>query len=563
MTKFIAAIILVSASGVADAQHLTPAQKQADLHYLASLFATYYAPLDWKKQLLGFDALDLAPWLDRAAKTTNDLDFYDLEVEYVGSLKDTHATFILPSDFIARLGFTVDIYDGAILIDSINRAILPQTEYPFAIGDELVSVDGKDVQQAIKDLGRFANYGGNPIASRRLLVGKLVTRAQSTLPHAVDVGESASVVIRRQSGAFESYTIPWSKTGTPLEVGPVPSPMLEPRSLERPNDHLDEVEKAQFSGDLQVQQTGLLNYGATTPMFLGALSKFDFTRRLGASSSDFFYSGVFVFDGLKIGFLRIPNYTPSSTPAAVQQLEKELAYFNDNTDGLIVDEMHNSGGNLCFGETVAAHLIPYPFRATGYALRPYWTRILGYYSAMIKAKANGESLDVIQQYEQVYNAMLAANTAGKLVTDPLPLCSSSLDKDPAKDRNGNVIAYTKPIVMIMDEFSISTADSVAATFQDAGRGLLYGMRSGGAGGNNTTFNAGPYTEGVTGMTLALQVRKNAIAADGYPTSQFIENIGVRPDFPNDYMTKENLLQSGLPFVTGLLQHTAAHIRSKQ
>src|SRR5436190_1255784 len=68
MSKLIATILLISASGVTGAQHLTPAQKQADLWYLASLFATYYAPLDWKKQLFGFDALDLAPWLDRAAK---------------------------------------------------------------------------------------------------------------------------------------------------------------------------------------------------------------------------------------------------------------------------------------------------------------------------------------------------------------------------------------------------------------------------------------------------------------------------------------------------------------
>ena len=38
--------------------------------------------------------------------------------------------------------------------------------------------------------------------------------------------QSASVVILRQSGATETYTIPWSVTGTPLSVGPVPSPKI-------------------------------------------------------------------------------------------------------------------------------------------------------------------------------------------------------------------------------------------------------------------------------------------------------------------------------------------------
>ena len=116
--------------------------------------------------------------------------------------------------------------------------------------------------------------------------------------------------------------------------------------------------------------------------------------------------------------------------------------------------------------------------------------------------------------------------------------------------------------MLIDEFSTSTADSVPSMIQDARRGLLYGKRTNGAGGNNTSFDAGPYSEGVTGMTLALQVRSNAIATTDYPVSDVIENIGVRPDFEADYMTKDNLLQNGLPFLNALLQHTVSVIRNQ-
>jgi hypothetical protein len=170
--------------------------------------------------------------------------------------------------------------------------------------------------------------------------------------------------------------------------------------------------------------------------------------------------------------------------------------------------------------------------------------------------------DVIQQYEQSFNEMLAANQEGRLVTKPLPLCSPSLTRTPATDQAGNVIAYFKPLVMLIDEFSTSTADSVPSMIQDARRGLLYGKRTNGAGGNNTSFDAGPYSEGVTGMTLALQVRSNAIATTDYPVSDVIENIGVRPDFEADYMTKDNLLQNGLPFLNALLQHTVSVIRNQ-
>jgi hypothetical protein len=73
-----------------------------------------------------------------------------------------------------------------------------------------------------------------------------------------------------------------------------------------------------------------------------------------------------------------------------EQLEQELAFMSTNADGLIVDEMRNTGGSLCFGQEVARRLIPYKFQATGFALRPYWTRILGFYNSMILAKARSQ-----------------------------------------------------------------------------------------------------------------------------------------------------------------------------
>jgi len=138
----------------AAAQNLTPQQKEADFRYLASLFQMQYAPLDWKKQLFGFDALNVRPWLDRAAATKTDIEFYELCVEYIYNLQDTHVSFSLPSDFLAQLGFGVDIYDGAPLIESINRVLLPANRYPFGIGDRLISVDGEDALALTEKLAK-------------------------------------------------------------------------------------------------------------------------------------------------------------------------------------------------------------------------------------------------------------------------------------------------------------------------------------------------------------------------------------------------------------------------
>jgi hypothetical protein len=568
MKRLITVIAFTLASYPALAQGLTPAQKEADFRYLASLYSTYYAPLEWKNQLFGFNALNLKPWLDRVAMTTTDLDFYELCVEYVASLNDTHDAFTLPSDFVATLGFGVDIYDGVLLIDTLNRTILPSSTYPFTIGDELVSVDGVPVEQLLQDFAKYA-IQGNRVSTRRLAANRITSRPQVRMPHASDLGETATVLIRRQNGDFETYTIPWLKTGTPVRVGPVPSPTLFNRQLSAAMalaepDYMAELERARFSGVLRPEDLGLLGYGARNPIFVNALAlpALHFTRRLGGAPTDLIYSGTFQSEELTIGYIRVPNYAPPSATTWLQQLEQEIAFMNANTDGLILDEMRNTGGNLCNGQELVRRLVPYPFQATGFALRPYWSRVLAFYNSLISARASNAPPDVIQQYEQNFNEMLAANQQGRLVTKPLPLCSASLTRTPATDQSGNVIAYSKPLVMVIDEFSTSTADSVPSMIQDAHRGVLYGKRTNGAGGNNTSFDAGPYTEGIAGMTLALQVRSKPIATTDYPVSDLIENVGVRPDFEADYMTKDNLLQNGFPFVNALLQYTVSVIRNQ-
>jgi hypothetical protein len=536
------------------------------------MYSTYYAPLDWKKQLFNFDALSIKPWLDKVAATTTDLDFYEVCVAYVAGLHDTHDHFSLPSDFFATLGFSVDIYDGVLLVDSINRTTLPSKDYPFTTGDRLISVDGRDMTMMLQD---FANYAawGNPIASRRLAAARITSRSQSLMPHATDViGKSATVVIQRQGGATETYTIPWVVSGTPLVVGPVASPkmtqertqakrktMRENFAAEAP-DYMTELLNAQWSGIMDANEIASTGSGSRNPLFLSALANAKFTRRLGGNSADLFYSGTFAYEDLTIGYIRIPSYSPASTATALTQFEKEIAFFNANTDGLIVDEMHNPGGNLCYGESIAARLIPDYFRATGFRLKPFWTRMLGFYNSWINAKAAGASQQVIDQYELLFKAMLAANQQGQTITDSLPLCSSSLTRAPFMDADGNVLAYKKQIMMLIDEFSTSTADSVPGMFRDANRGVLYGMRTDGAGGNNTTYDAGSYSEGFAGMTLALQTRKEKHLNGDYPYTDLIENTGVWPDLSDDYMTKDNLLQGGAPFLRNVLQHMAAQIR---
>ncbi len=561
MTRIFFAVVIATAA--AFAQNLTPEQKQADFRFMAGQFTTYYAPLDWKKQLLRIDPLNIRPWLAKIAQTKTDLEYYDLCVEYVAAFQDTHSSYILPSAFLARTGLQVDLYDGKVLIEFIDRSVLPAQDYPLAIGDELVSLDGVPVEELINQYLKYAPQG-NPRATRRMAAGRITSRPQSRMPFAAMVGESAQVAIRHQNDDLKTYTLKWVKTGLPLEVGPIPNVRMSAgkaamRSTGALNV-LSPLDELQHSGVLGTEtELGLIGYGVRNPVYINGLGP-NFTRRLGGQASDFFYSGSFKHDELTIGYLRIPNYSPPSIPIALQQLDAEIAWLEANTQGLIIDEARNTGGNLCFGENIMQRLMKERFQTTGFQLRSYWGRMAGFYNAMINAKGTNAPPEVIQQYEKVYKAMQDAYQSNRGVTEAIPICTSSLERDTARNLSGASIAYTKPVMMMVDEFSTSTADSVAAMFQENRRGVLYGYRTNGAGGNNIGLANGPFSEGSVGMTIGVQVRKTPVLRDGYPYTGILENVGVHPDVVEDYMTRQNLLNNGATYVQRFLWAMAAYIR---
>src|SRR5579872_1172957 len=134
LTKGIALFLLVSPLNFAQ---LTQSEKLTDFLQVVGLYAKNYAPYQEKKAVYGFDLYDIQPWINQIQQSTTDLDFYDICVRYVASLRDFHDEFILLSNYDAWLHFNGDIYDGKFLIDFID------TSYPATsglnIGDQLVS----------------------------------------------------------------------------------------------------------------------------------------------------------------------------------------------------------------------------------------------------------------------------------------------------------------------------------------------------------------------------------------------------------------------------------------
>src|SRR5437762_6343392 len=216
MRRSILPLILVLLAGVCHAQ-LLPDQKLIDFQQLAALYAKQYAPYEWKRDALKVDLLQLAPWLEKVRNTKSDIEFYEICAAFVASLSDVHSEFFLPSDFQADLMFEVDLYDGKALIDFIDPSIA--RSFSFRAGDELISVDGKAVADWIKEFGKYNSFG-NPRSTDRNSASLITFRPQWIYPRAMEIGENASVIIRRKStGSLETYSVPWDKFGLPLKIG--------------------------------------------------------------------------------------------------------------------------------------------------------------------------------------------------------------------------------------------------------------------------------------------------------------------------------------------------------
>ncbi|MFN9922220.1 MAG: hypothetical protein ACK555_20895 [Acidobacteriota bacterium] len=95
--------------------------------------------------------------------------------------------------------------------------------------------------------------------------------------------------------------------------------------------------------------------------------------------------------------------------------------------------------------------------------------------------------------------------------------------------------------------------------QDNRRGLIVGTRTAGLGGAVISSDAGFYGEGKASVTISMVVRRQDMVTTEFPTAPYIETIGVRPDREWDYMTRENLLRGGTPFVQAFSRILAEQI----
>ena len=584
----LAVLFLSLAASSASAQEtLTRDQRISDLSQLASMYAKNYGPYEWKRDVQGFDLLRLTPWLQRVHHS-DDLDFQEALIEYVASLNDAHDTIAFPTTFSAALPMAVDIYDGKVLIDAINRTLLPIAQFPFGIGDELVSLDGRSVQELIPAFRKYA-ISANQRSTDRQAAARLVSRSQQIIPHLPELGDTARLVIRLAStGVASTYTIPWVKNGIPiLSQGPVPSPVRGNGRLRLSTDgqditaglpgsaaattalfrmadggptddtlpaYMDPIRpllNASVSNDYYT----VLNFGSRFPIFAPPPGFTDLnapcpTCIVRPGEPLFFLFGTFTTPaGVRVGFVRIPSMSPPSSAIALAQFDRAMALFGGSTDALVVDVMRNPGGLVSFVEAIAQRLIPTPFNTIGFEIRATAAWLFSFAAQLTNARLNPATPPaVLANLEANFNEVLSAYNENRGRSNPVSLnATASLQLQPVAG------AYTKPLLVLTDEFSASGGDMLPAILQSNHRGPIFGWRTMGAGGSVVAFNGPSFTESIFRITVSLMNRLHVVTTPDFPPAPYIENIGVRPDIAVDYMTRANLMAAGAPFVQSFIQ----------
>lgn len=532
-------------------------QRLLDFQQLVALYAKQYAPYEWKRDVIGFDLLKLGPWLDRVEKAKDDIEFLEICMQYVASLKDGHSQFVIPSNYIADSGLFIDLYEGKALVDQINRRLLPARDYPIEIGDELVSVDGKTPAMIMREYGQVVS-SGNPRATDRFALDFAVFRPQVIFPRAHQIPEKSTWIFRSADGSQHTYEIPWTTSGDPLRViGPVPSPSTsrDAASTEIEAPQVDRMPRW-FNGIPGLRKAriqpirAVKGFGSLTPSFSLPTG---FVQRLGRAGRDSILSGTFNASGKRIGFIRIPEFYlgGASSALALSQMVQEAQFLERNTDGLIVDVMRNPGGDACLTQDLVSLFMSDTFKMPGIEIRATRDWITSYENeidALIGAGAPDWVTDILTA---MLGDIKGAYSENRGRTGPLPICDISLDAEPFRDARGNRITYTKPMVVLTDELSASAAEIFAGTIQDNDRGLVFGTATLGAGGTvSDALPTGWYSETSASVTQSLIVRPRAYSSGGeYPMAPYVENIGVRPDVTVDIMTRENLQNNGRPFFT--------------
>ena len=512
---------------------VTTAEALADFDQLAETFRSLYGALDRKQARYGFDfETHVREIRARIQNASTDAEFQGLFVEFVARFKDAHISlspafvgndalisddshsFSLPVS-VMPIGNTYVVYDVA-----------PGAANQVKVGDELVTIDGESVEYLVGSLLRYAGTP-NVLAAQHMASARVTTRSPYvSLMTGIHAGSSSTLSLRGADGNVRDVSLPWtesahavppSTTSTPAAGASTKQTLLAKSSL------TEEIVRAELS-----------KMGARVPFFMtdgvkaqlgltevkpsqDALTKFNVTADAAAKID--YFAGTYDLHGKKVLLVRLPDYTPTDVNAAVGYLEALFTEQQPNVDALVFDQTHNPGGNLFFAMSVAQLLAKQPFANVVQKNHADRLWVLGFASAADQVRAQAPDVATLLMSEAA--TIDQAYSAHKPLTEPMPIfdAPTTLDPDPAH--------WNKPLLLLVDELSVSCGDFVPALVKWNHIAPIFGQTTMGGGGNVEEVATLTNTRWTLNLSRGLGTVFDSTGA--YPDERFVEDNGVKPD----------------------------------
>lgn len=530
MSGVLAATVMALTSQTSFAA-LTTEQRLTDYSQLVNTFERSYGPLRWKKTTIGLDwKKNVEDFRAKVIAARSDGEFYRVMAQFLASLQDAHVTATIPSNFRANLGFLCDYIEGKVLIDIIDPLRLPTMLFPFKKGDQLIAIGGVPVEKLMDEFIKVDNSGFE-LSRKRIAAVRLTSRREGS-GLVVPKGTTTITVLPKGAAAPQTVTITWARFGTPLVELDDLSQLMSSDSLADSVPQANDFDS--FQGELKKlpmftmalpyekvaewQRTGVTDIGSLKPMF---------NLPEGSVQIPGVKTTAVTFDsnGKKIGLLRIPSYGDDKL---LEDLARAVIEMEKTTDVLVIDQTNNPGGSVSLVSDITSLFADKSYTDMVFEIRPslQWLStaqgINQEIADMLKADPNSAVGNALKaRFAYMEDEMRESLAARKFATTPMSL---NLMGQFGMIQPQPKIHYSKPILMLINEFDFSGGDAFPAIMKDNGRVTLFGQRTTGAGGNVRGY--GPLANSFFKFTVteSLMVR---------PNGKYMENLGISPDIVYD------------------------------
>ncbi len=506
---------------------LSTEQRLADFNQLVNIIQRNYGPLRWKQTTIGLDFPKVVgEYQQRAAAATSDAEFHRVLAQFISELKDAHVSPMVPSNHRANLGFVADFVEGKVLIESIDTLRLPEVLFPFKKGDQVLALGGVPVKQLMAELAKVG-HTGHDASNDRITAARLTSRRQAS-GLAVPKGVITVTVLPKGAAAPKTVTATWAVFGSPLVDMDDLAGLMEssvPNAIPTAADgesFLADLKKLSLFNSIlptarldEFKATGLSDIGNPRPMFKlpeGA-------RELPGHTST--TAAIYEAGGKRIGLLRIPSYTDDNL---VNELARAVKVMEEQTDVLVIDQTNNPGGSVAMVSDIVGLFAKESYKDMNFEIRPSLGWLTTFQAVnqeiadMLKANPADMAANALKARFDYMEAEIRDSIVNKqFLSNPVSL---NLNGTFGMIQPIQAVNYSKPILLLINEFDFSGGDAFPALMKDNGRVTIFGAQTSGAGGNVSEY--GPLSNSYfkLHLTESLMVR---------PNGEYMENRGVKPD----------------------------------